>query len=142
MDKIFPGRIHQDKNFIVIGFTGKKLEQLIGIASVEEPEAPIMVYIKVEDKGLQQFFLDVGIGFWENWGMIEIDEEDDTEFIYSDYTEKLSVRGQEIRNIFCEPNSFTSQIVIELDNSDKIILRCIHPEQFDSKCEIIKVESK
>ena len=131
MAQEFPGRLFQDTDFEVEGFEKKKLEGLIGVLDREASErGPILVYIKVEDNPWQQFFLDAGIGFWENWGEIDID---DPSFLYIDYANEFKIGYKAIYAAYCQ----NSSIKIEFITNEKIILRYVDPTDMDSACEIV-----
>lgn len=140
MDKEFPVRIHQDENFIVNGFSGKQLEQLIGLELIEEPGNPIIVYIKAEGNRLQRFFLDAGIGFWEYAESMEDEKEEG--FVFVDYVHKLNIKDRKISNIYCEKQHNVSQIVLVLEDNQKLILRYKNVRIFDAERELVlaKVE--
>lgn len=135
-DQNFPLRIHQGEHFIVNGFSGKKLEQLIGLELVEESGSPIIVYLKAEGNHLQRFFLDVGIGFWE---YTEENLEDEEGFVFVDYIHKLNIKNSKISIVYCEKQHNVSQIVLVLEDNQKLLLRCKNPEIVDSECEFVKV---
>lgn len=140
MDKASPIRIHQDESFIVSGFSGKQLEQLIGLEWIEEPGHPIIVFIKAEDNRLQRFFLDAGIGFWEYAESMEDEEEEG--FVFVDYIQKLNIKNGKISSIYCEKQYIFSQIVLVLEDNPKIILRYKNPEIADSECELVLVKAE
>lgn len=138
MDQEFLRRIYQDENFNVNGFSGKQLEQLIGFEPVGKPGQPLIVYIKAEDMDWQHFFLDAGIGFWEHTGTIELAHEPG--FIYADYTQQYDIKHQKIKNIYCKKIQVNSQMVIDLDHGEQIVLRCQNPDLFDSDKELVKIK--
>jgi hypothetical protein len=129
------GRLYQDSDFIFDEFNGLKIEQLI--VCENHKSEPILIYIKVENRNWHQYFLDAGIGFWENWDELE-DIEDDEQFKYIDSTEKLNLKGEQIYKIYCSRDSNNSRIVIEFKNKVELILNCVTPEIFDSECELLK----
>lgn len=140
MDKEFPIRIHQDENFIVNGFSGKQLEQLIGLELIEKAGNPIIVFIKAEGNCLQRFFLDAGIGFWEY--AESMDDEKEEGFVFVDYVHKLNIKNRKISNIYCEKQHNVSQIVLVLEDSQKFLLRYKNPEIADSECELVLVKAE
>ena len=133
MAQEFPGRLFQDTDFEVEGFQNKKLEGLIGVLDREAPErGPILVYIKAEDQAWQQFFLDAGIGFWENWGEIDLD---DPSFLYIDFANEFKIGHKTIYAIYCQD----SRITIEFITNEKIVLRYVDPADIESECELVVV---
>lgn len=136
MDEALPQRIYQDENFIVNGFSGKKLEQLIAFAAVENPGDPIVVYLKAEDNHLQRFFLDAGIGCWEYTDDETMTNEKEAGYIYVDYAVKYNLQNKKISSIYCEKEQHNSRIVIALENKECIILRCKNAEIVDSEREL------
>ncbi len=136
MDEQLPQRIYQNQEFTVHGFTGKKIAQLTGIESAQNSSnAVVVVYLKVADRHFQRFFLDAGIGFWEETTTMEESEEG---FIEIDYAEKFNIRNLKINTIHCEKEQNNSRIVITLENKTLVILRCKHPEIIDATYELIK----
>ncbi len=135
MEKEPRGRLYQESDFIFDEFDGLKIERLIVCENAKSE--PILIYLKVENRNWHQYFLGAGIGFWENWDELE-DIEDDEQFKYIDSTEKLNLNGKHIYKISCTTDSNNSQIVIELENKEKLILKCVNPEIFDSECVLIK----
>ena len=117
MDEQSPLRIHQDENFTVNGFSGKQLEQLIGFEYIDQPGKPIIVFIKAEDNGWQQFFLDAGMGFWGHTDIM--DEDNEAGFVYMDYAKQFNIQHKIIHRIYCEKIHLKSQIVIVMDNKSK-----------------------
>ena len=137
MDEQSPLRIHQDENFTVNGFSGKQLDQLIALEYMDKPGEPLIVYIKAEDNGWQQFFLDAGIGCWEHAATIE--EENETGLVYVDYAQQFNIQNKIIHRIYCEKIHSNSQIVIEMDSKEQIILRAQNADIFDSATELVKI---
>jgi len=128
------GPIFQDTNFVFKEFDGIKLEQLV---VCEEPETnePITIYLKVENNNWHQYFLDAGLGFWQNWNEIDYDFDN---YNYVDKTSSFGLFEKVIHKIWCEQDKNNSQIIIEFESNDKLVLKTINPEKFDSECELIK----
>ncbi|WP_430413180.1 hypothetical protein [Kordia sp.] len=127
------GRLYQDSEFEFNEFNGLKIEKLI-VCENPETKEPILIYIKVENRNWHQFFLDAGIGFWENWDEIDI-EDDSYDFI--DFTDKFDLKNKVINRIFCKKDLNNSRIILELKSNEKLILKCKEPNIFDSDCELI-----
>src|SRR5215216_4387154 len=71
-DMEYPGRIHQDYDFDVAGLEGCRVEELSGIVDIPDPDnIPIFINLKVTGHSWQRFFVDAGIGFWEEWPYLE-----------------------------------------------------------------------
>ena len=132
MSQEAPGRLFQDTDFIVDGFKGKKLEGLIGVVDREEPDSgPLLIYIKAEDNAWQQFFLEEGMGIWENWGELDID---DPSFLYIDYAKEFNLGYEAIHSVYC----LDSCITIEFKNKETLLLRYVDAENKESDCEFVK----
>jgi len=127
------GRLYQDSEFEFDEFNGLKIEKLI-VCENPETREPILIYIKVENRNWHQFFLDAGIGFWENWD--EIDTDDDS-YNFIDFTHDFDLKNKVINRIFCEPDLNNSRITLELKGNCKLILKCKDPNIFDADCELI-----
>jgi hypothetical protein len=130
------GRLFQDREFEFAEFNGLKIERLIVCENPETSE-PILVYIKMENKNWHQYFLDAGIGFWENWDEIEID---DDSYNFIELTNTLKLKAKRIIKISCQPELNNSRITLELENNENLVLKCIRPEIFDSGCELIMMK--
>lgn len=130
------GRLYQDDNFIFTEFNGLKIERLI-VCENPETKNPIIIYLKVENNNWHRYFLDTGFGCWENW---EILDTDDDSYNYLDKTAEFNLFNKTIYKIWCAPHEHNSQIIIEFENNEKLILRTIEPKIFDSESELILIE--
>jgi len=134
------GRIFQDDHFTLSEFTGSRLTGLVVWQDPDDGQA-IIVFIRADRRPWQRFFLDAGIGFWEDWGELEPgvvepgDEIPDLEII--DKLQEFGVADAVIRRIFCEPCGSNAQIVIELDDGARVTLQPTDPEIFDSPSELM-----
>ncbi|WP_163409310.1 hypothetical protein [Flavobacterium ajazii] len=130
------GRIFQEDNFIFTEFDGLKLQKLVVCENPESKE-PVIVYLKVENYNWYQYFLDVGIGFWEDWNIIDLEIEEDDSFNYIDKTLEFNLLEKTISKIWCEPEQNNSRITIVFESGEKLILKTLHPEIFDSESELL-----
>ncbi|MNV33980.1 hypothetical protein D3C71_1253800 [compost metagenome] len=127
------GRMFQDINFKVKSAKGKKLEQLIGVEDPDDPaHGPILIYIKMEGVSWSQYYLEVCFGVWENWGEVELDDES---YSYHDYAKKFEVENQIIQSVYCKD----SEITLEFENGEKLILKYKDPEDWDGDYEMVKI---
>lgn len=131
------GPIFQDNNFVFTEFNGLKLLELV-VCEIPETKEPLIVYIKIENHNFYQYFLDAGIGFWQNWNIIDKDEDDS--YNYIDKTHEFDLFGKIISKIWCEPQKNNSQIIIAFEEGKKLILRTVNPDIFDSECELILIK--
>ena len=131
------GRLFQDKNFQYNSLNGLKIEQLFLCKDAKNHDV-VLVYLKAENTNWQNYFLDVGIAFWENWEDVD-NMEDCEDFIYEDVTKSMELQQQTISKIYAEPDGNNSKIIIELKNQSQLVLQCKHPEINDSNCELIKI---
>ncbi|ELY2011356.1 hypothetical protein SL057_002426 [Flavobacterium psychrophilum] len=140
MNEELENQLHFLRNFVVEGFENYKIDKIL-ICENLKTKSVIFVYLKIYGNNWQKYFLDAGVGFWEDTETINYsdlgDIEDDENFKFKDYSNKFEIKDNEISKIFCEQNEKNSQIVIELKNSKKIILRCRNSNLFDSECEIV-----
>lgn len=131
------GRLFQNQEFIFSGFDGQKIEKLIAVYDEPHCKNVVMVYLKVKNHLWHQFFLDIGIGFWENWEENEIEK--DESFIYIDKTDDFQIKNKTIEKIWCEiDKNENSQINIKLTDGKQITLKTVcnaHSESED-KLEI------
>ena len=129
------GPIFQDNNFIFAEFDGLKLLKLV-VCEQPETKEPVVIFIKVENNNWHQYFLDAGLGFWQSWNEIDYDEY----YNYVDKTDEFQLFEKVILKIWCAPQQNNSQIIIEFESNEKLILRTTQPEIFDSETELINVK--
>ncbi|QSW91476.1 MULTISPECIES: hypothetical protein [Flavobacterium] len=133
------GRIFQDDNFIFTEFNGLKLEKLV-VCENPETKEPILIYLKVENHNWHQYFLDAGFGVWENWNIIDIDNDDDESFDYIDKTSDFDLSQKVISKIWCEPDQNNCKISIAFESNEILVLQTVHAEMFDSSSEILIIK--
>jgi hypothetical protein len=110
-------RIHQDVNFDVVGFDGCRVEEVLGLVNASDPDnLPIYVNLKVTRHLWQRFFLDAGLGFWEAWGDLRDDTDEETRFV--DYATLYRIKGESICSIQCRECAIT----IVLESGARIVL--------------------
>ncbi len=131
-------------NFCIEEFRGKNLERLI-VCEDAKTKSAVFVYVKGQETKWHKYFLDAGIGFWENTEEDEyedLEDEDDEFFTFKNYSEIFQIENKIIDKIFCEPISKNCQIIISFLSGERVILRCKDSDLFDSECEIVnrKVE--
>ena len=126
------GRLYQSNNFIFEEFNSLKIEKTF-ICENPETKSVIIVYVKVENNGWHQFFLDAGYGFWEDWEEIDLSDEN---YNYIDITATFHLNESPIKQVVCQPNGNNSEIFIEFETRNKFILRTILPD-FDSDSEVV-----
>lgn len=129
------------RNFEIKDFVNSKIEKIVVCEDLKTKNV-VFVLLKVKNWNWQKYFLDAGAGFWidtEKSDYNDLDDiEDDENFVFKDYTKELKVEESVISKIYCEPNDENCQIIIELENCKKIILRSINSKIFDSEIEIVK----
>ena len=129
------------RNFEIQEFQNLEIEKIIVCESLND-KSVTFVYIKIYNNNWQKYFLDAGAGFWEDTRIKVYEKldniEDDENFEFKDYSKILEIKNQMIKKIHCEPNDDNCQIIIELNNTKRIILRCKNSKIFDSECEIVK----
>jgi hypothetical protein len=131
-----PGRMFQDQNFDVHGLEHCKIERLIGLVSQDRPEdRPIVVNLKVEGVSWQRFFLDAGIAFWEDWGKL-IDEEEDEDTFFVDYGDRFALQGERISSIQCR----NSCIMLILQSHREIRLIGVDVSDLNAESQIVCVD--
>ncbi|WP_282628409.1 hypothetical protein [Empedobacter sedimenti] len=135
----FRGNIFQDDTFVYTGADGLVIEELLTLENRSE-ENVVLVYIKIQGQDWQQYFLDVGIGFWQNYENINPWDEVDEEYQLIDKALEFGIKHKKIQKIWCEPNENNSQITIEFDSNERIILKTREPKIFDSNCELILIK--
>ncbi len=140
MTKTPRGRLYQHHEFVFDELDGLKIEQLVVCKDGESNNEVIQVFLKMENRNWHNYFLDAGIGFWENWDTPPPIEESDEDTLYVDYTEKWALSGKRIEKVYCTKDQNNSKIVIELENKEELVLKCICPEIFDSAYDLIRKE--
>jgi hypothetical protein len=129
------------RNFTCDELVGLKLEKILVCEDLKTKNV-IYIYLKILDDFWQKFSLSAGAGFWENTEICEYakleEDENDEYFEIKDYTTELDVKDKVISKIHYEPNDDNCKIIIELENKERIILRCKNSKTFDDECEIFK----
>ena len=128
-------RIFQDDHFIVSELDGCNIEALI-CCEVPETKEVAIIYLKVENHLWCSFFLDVGFGVWSHCGEIE---EDDS-YTYRNFMQEHDLAHKTITHIRCEPLQNHAQIIIELKDHERVVLRPKDPQDYDSACELVKLD--
>ena len=141
MNEELEKEFHFLRNFEIKDFVNSKIEKIVVCENLKTKNV-VFVFLKVKNWNWQKYFLDAGAGFWvdtEKSDYNDLDDiEDDENFVFKDYTKKLKVEESVISKIYCEPNDENCQIIIELENCKKIILKSINSKIFDSEIEIVK----
>ena len=129
------------RNFTCEELAGLKLEKILVCKDLKTKDV-IYIYLKILNNFWHKFFIDAGVGFWENteiceYAKLEEDEEGEC-FEIKDFTNELDVKDKIISKIHCEPDYVNCKIIIELENKERIILKCKNSKIFDDKCELLK----
>lgn len=133
MQEELKGRIYQDDNFVVSDFSDVILEGLVGMEDEDDGE-PLIIFIKIKGKNWYRFFLDVGLGFWENWEEVELDKDEWAAdgAVYVDYIEKYNIIDKLIDTVFCKDEKIT----IQFKTKEQFVLQTITPGDIDSGSKI------
>lgn len=140
LKKMNIGRLFQDREFVFSGLNGQKLEQLVAVYDNFHCKNVVMVYLKAKNHSWHQFFLDMNIGFWENWEENEIETDDS--FVYIDKTDEFQLKNKIIEKIWCDiDENENSRICIKLTDSTQIVLKTVYDahSQSEDKLEISKL---
>lgn len=131
------GRLFQGLAFEVTDLRGRTVESLLGSTSLpDRDDCPEMMFLKVRGRPWQRFFLDAGIGFWEEWS--EADAFRDYEDLRTvDYGARFQVLGDRILRVSCRPETPAepARIVVAL-GSGEIQLRRVDPADPTSDSEL------
>lgn len=127
--------MYQDNNFEIIEFNGLAIEKLIVCYDADEPKDVFAIYLKIQNKKWQCFFLDAGIAFCDERKEIETD---DDAYLFIDETVKLGLKNSRIKKIYAKPDHNNTKVTIEtLDQ--KIHLQCKNSKVFDDEhVEIVR----
>lgn len=130
MDPDFHGRIFQDYRFEIDYLRGYRVEECIGLLLDDEDMSPVQIALKLTDLPWQIFFLDIGIGFWEQW-LDETRVFQDYEHV--DYATLFNIRGAEIISIICQPveEGLTTRLYIQF-STGTLIWRYINEQDLES----------
>lgn len=127
------GRMYQDYNFVVPGFDGCAVEEILGLVDIDAPaNQPIVVMLKAANHSWQRFYLDVGAGFWEDCAEF-IDEAEENETRIVDYASLFDLKGKIISSIACKD----SQIEIKFESGSELLLRLVDEKDLDSDSELL-----
>lgn len=131
------GRRFQDEAFEVSDLRGRRLEHLFGCTSQPElDDRPEMMFLKARGGLWQRFFLDAGIGFWEEWS--ESDAFRDYAHLRRvDYGARFRVIGDQVLRVscYCEAPGEPARIVLVL-TSGEIRLRRVDSGDPESDSEL------
>jgi hypothetical protein len=98
------GRLFQDVQFDVTHLRGAIVDEVVGVIAHDDDLQPALILLKPSDCPWQQFFLDVGVGFWEQWPDSVIgDTRADDAYKHVDYAVRFGLRGAMILDITCRP---------------------------------------
>ena len=127
------GRLFQGDAFEVNHLRHRVVERFLGVISGKDEGAPCLLGLKVAGIPWQQFFLDAGIGFWEQWQSLDLYEVlDDAEDKVIDYAQNFSLAGEHILRVQClRTSDACSEIKICL-SSGTIRLFYSDPSDFES----------
>lgn len=139
MKNNFKGALFQDYTFVYTACNGLVIEEVLTLESIVDQDV-VLVYIKMQDQNWQQYFLDAGIGFWQNYENINPWDEVDENYRLIDKALEFGIKHKKVQKIWCEPHENNSQIIIELDSNERLILKTLAPEIFDSNSELILVK--
>lgn len=125
-------RLVNDHCFECNALATQKVESFFGYYEGHESDGIDMLILKLKENDMyQRFFLDAGLGFWEEW---------DKEGTFLDYEDlkpvdlaaKYNLEGKEVISISCL-GSFNelSSFIFEI-GKEKLKLSYIEPESLDS----------
>ncbi len=126
-------RLINDHNFVCPVLSGKKIESMVGYYEGGQPNGIDLVVLKIEGIDFyQRFFLDAGIGFWEEWNKEEATEDyEDRQEI--DLSSKYFLSGKIIKKIECKGSyEEFSSIIFEIENT-KLVFRYLDKNNIDSE---------
>jgi len=116
-----------------------KVERFMGYHEEGDPNSIVMIVLKLAEKGLwQRFFLDLAIGFWEEW-----DEEGATEDFegepFIDLAGKYSLVGSVVTKIECKgSHEEFSSIEFKFGNVE-LDLRCKNQSDYESGSMLVQL---
>jgi hypothetical protein len=90
---------------------GTELESLVGFYDGQDPYGMDIILLKLKGVELwQRFFLDAGIGFWENYDQVSAFE-DYEDLIPINIADKYSLKGLCLQHISCIGNNKELSII-------------------------------
>lgn len=131
------GRVFQDATFEVAELRGRTLERLLGATSRPAgDDRPEMMFLRADGGPWQRFFLDAGIGFWEEWSEADAFR-DYADLRRVDYGARFRVIGERILRVSCssEGPGQPARIVLEV-SSGEIELRRGDPDDPECSSEL------
>lgn len=129
-------RLANAHSFQCDSLAGLEVEHVVGLYDGRDPNAIEILVIKLKGKELWQvFFLDAGLGFWEEVNSI-IDWENARSV---DLAKTYSLTNQAIKSISCTgSNKVFSSIIFEIGNT-KFQLKYEDALDIDSQTLLIKI---
>ncbi len=139
------GRLFNGERFSVDEISGRQIERLIGFTDPSgRDDQPTIVCLKPRDCLWYRFFLDAGIGCWEEWSEPDPGE-DFADLRCVDYGRAYGIEGEIIISIKCMQDNTAkalSQFLIELRSGVQLILTYTDPDNCDSVTELSLVECR
>lgn len=132
-------RIANDHSFECSRIKGMVLEQLIGFYEGDEANGIDILLVKVKEIDLwQRYFLDAGLGFWEEYGQ-ESAFEDYEDLTPINIANKYGLKNSVVQKISCiGSNEELSSVHIEIDNT-KLVLRFKDSKNLESETILEKL---
>lgn len=125
------GRIYQSDNFEFQEFVGEKIEALLGIVMQNDSDNhPLVINLKTTNKSWQRYFLDAWVCFWEDWGELVDNADDNDRFV--DYGKMFELEGKVITSIKC----VNCRVIIEIEKRNQFTLQLIDTVKDDTESEI------
>ena len=126
-------RIINGNNFNCLNLRGLQLENFIGFYEGGLSEGINILLIKFKEKNMWQcFFLDAGIGFWEEYDQVSAFEDYDV-LAQIDIREKYRIGNSIVQSICCEGSSeLLSELIFKFE-SVTLTLKYMDSEDLNSE---------
>ncbi len=132
-------RLVNDETFECSKLQGHKIEEFIGYYEGDSSNKVDMILLKLKGYVLwQRFFLDAGIGFWEEWD--EADAKCDYEDLQTfDIASHYQINGKEVLEIVCSKGEGNLSEIFFKTNSLKLVLQYSNSSDMESTTIVKKL---
>jgi hypothetical protein len=133
-DEAARGRLGQDFAFTIDELTGARLCRLRAVY-LRASGSLLLLYLECDRPGVHRLFLDAGVAFWEDWGEVVDDDDDDLD--WRDLGGEWGLVDATIDRVraFTDPADVT-RIELDLGPRGRVVLEPLDPSEFDGPNQV------
>ena len=127
----------QERSFTVGDLVGRRIEELW--VSPATPAHAEMVFLKLAGLPWQRFYLEAGLGFWDEYSEVATFE-DYAGMTRTDVGQRFDIVGKRVERAEClaDRPHHASRVVLELE-AGRVELRLVAPTDFESDAELVYI---